>query len=263
MKVLQDMFQNKKILYSLSLNDFKKKYAGSFFGFIWAFVHPIITTLIYWFVFEKGLKAGHVSGDIPFIVWLICGLVPWFFYADAVSNATVCYSEYSYLVKKVVFNISLLPVVKIISAFFVHIFFVLFMLLFIASYGYGMSWMTIQILYYSFCLLVNIYVVVLITSTIQPFFKDLTQIVAIFLQVFFWFTPILWSTDILSKNLEIIFKLNPLYYIIIGYRDSLLYNVAFWEHPALGIYFWVINICFLILGIKLLHLLKDHFADVL
>ena len=125
-----ELYHNRKLILSLAKNDFKTKYAGSYLGIIWAFIQPIVTVLVYWFVFQKGLKAAGMNTktgvEVPYVLWLISGLVPWFFFQDALSTGTNALLEYSYLVKKVVFKISILPIVKIISSLFVHCFFILF-----------------------------------------------------------------------------------------------------------------------------------------
>ena len=77
-----------------ALDDFKTKYAGSVLGFFWAFVQPVITVLIYWFIFQIGFKNGDVDG-YPFILWLVSGLLPWFFVSDSITNATSSLVEYS------------------------------------------------------------------------------------------------------------------------------------------------------------------------
>ena len=114
-----ELLQNRKLIMNLAKNDFKTKYAGSYLGIVWAFVQPIVTILVYWFVFSVGLKAGNVS-DYPFVLYLVSGIVPWFFFQDALNGGTNALMEYNYLVKKVVFKISVLPIVKMISALFVH-----------------------------------------------------------------------------------------------------------------------------------------------
>lgn len=107
-------------------NDIKKKFAGSYFGVVWAFVQPVITVLLYWFVFEKGLNSKatdlRTGIEIPFVLWLTAGLVPWFYFQEALNGGTGVLVEYSYLVKKVVFQIDMLPVVKMISALLTHLF---------------------------------------------------------------------------------------------------------------------------------------------
>ena len=173
--------------------------------------------------------------------------------------------EYSYLVKKVVFKISILPIVKVMSALFVHIFFIAFTIVLYAAYHYYPDLYTLQILYYSFALLVFTLALVYGTCAIVIFFKDLTQIINIVLQVGVWITPIMWNIDTmqLSPVLITIFKLNPLYYIVAGYRDSLINKVWFFERPGLTLYFWVVTLALLALGTSIFKRLRVHFADVL
>lgn len=94
-----ELYQNRKLVLSLAKNDFKTKYAGSYLGIVWAFIQPIVTILVYWFVFSVGLKAGTVS-DYPFVLYLVSGIVPWFFFQDALNGGTNALIEYNYLVKR-------------------------------------------------------------------------------------------------------------------------------------------------------------------
>nr|WP_302465616.1 ABC transporter permease [uncultured Blautia sp.] len=259
-----ELYQNRKLVLSLAKNDFKTKYAGSYLGIVWAFIQPIVTILVYWFVFSVGLKAGTVS-DYPFVLYLVSGIIPWFFFQDALNGGTNALIEYNYLVKKVVFKISILPIVKIISALFVHVFFVAFALLLCACYGYTPSLYTLQIIYYSVCTFLFVLGLVYATSAIVIFFRDLAQIIGIFLQVGVWLTPIMWDIDMLSSHPWLIklFKLNPMYYVVTGYRDSMLGHVGIWNHVSWTIYFWVVTILLFGLGSVIFKRLKPHFADVL
>nr|WP_302248359.1 ABC transporter permease [uncultured Blautia sp.] len=259
-----ELYQNRKLVLSLAKNDFKTKYAGSYLGIVWAFIQPIVTILVYWFVFSVGLKAGTVS-DYPFVLYLVSGIIPWFFFQDALNGGTNALIEYNYLVKKVVFKISILPIVKIISALFVHVFFVAFALLLCACYGYTPSLYTLQIIYYSVCTFLFVLGLVYATSAIVIFFRDLAQIIGIFLQVGVWLTPIMWDIDMLSSHPWLIklFKLNPMYYVVTGYRDSMLGHVGIWNHASWTIYFWVVTILLFGLGSVIFKRLKPHFADVL
>lgn len=259
-----ELYQNRKLVLSLAKNDFKTKYAGSYLGIVWAFIQPIVTILVYWFVFSVGLKAGTVS-DYPFVLYLVSGIIPWFFFQDALNGGTNALIEYNYLVKKVVFKIRILPIVKIISALFVHVFFVAFALLLCACYGYTPSLYTLQIIYYSVCTFLFVLGLVYATSAIVIFFRDLAQIIGIFLQVGVWLTPIMWDIDMLSSHPWLIklFKLNPMYYVVTGYRDSMLGHVGIWNHVSWTIYFWVVTILLFGLGSVIFKRLKPHFADVL
>ena len=94
-----EIYKNRKLVFSLAKNDFKTKYAGSYFGTVWAFVQPIVTICVYWFVFGLALRNGSDKG-VPFVLWLIAGLVPWFFIQEGLTGGTNALLEYNYLVKK-------------------------------------------------------------------------------------------------------------------------------------------------------------------
>jgi len=253
---------NLRLLYSLTKNDFKQKYLGSYLGIAWAFIQPLITVLIFWFVFQVGFKSQPVN-DVPFILWLIAGMFPWFFFADAISNATNAVVENSYLVKKIVFKVAFLPLIKIFSALIVHLFFILFMYGLFMVYGYSFDIHWLQAFYYLGAMVVLILGLSYITSAVVIFFKDMGQIVAMFLQFGFWMTPIFWTMGMIPDRFHWLLKLNPLVYIIEGYRDSMINHIWFWEKPMMGLYFWVVALGLLALGFSTFRKLKPHFADVL
>lgn len=259
-----ELIQNRALILNLAKNDFKVKFAGSYLGIVWAFVQPIVTILVYWFVFSVGLKAGSVS-DYPFVLYLVSGIIPWLFFQEALNGGTNALIEYSYLVKKVVFKISILPIVKIVSALFVHLFFIAFSLILCWLYGYAPGLHTLQIVYYTGCTFLLTLGLVYATSAIVLFFRDLTQIIGILLQVGVWMTPIMWDLNMLSEHplLMKAFKLNPMYYIVSGYRDSMLGKVWFWEYFGWTIYFWAVTVILFGVGTVIFKRLKPHFADVL
>jgi teichoic acid transport system permease protein len=264
MHILKDLFKSKKLLLYLANNDFKTKYAGSYLGIIWAFIQPLVTILIYWFVFEKGLKSGGVR-NVPFVLWLTAGLIPWFFFSEAVTNATNCFLEYSYLVKKVLFDIKILPIVKIISSLYVHVFFLLVLVLMFAFNGSFPGLIVVQLLYYSFCTMMLALSLVYFTSAIAIFFKDTTQIINIIMQVGVWLTPIMWNFQDreFSRGLQLLFKLNPMYYVVDGYRATLIDHIFFFENMKGTIYFWVVVLVLMIISRTVYFRLKPHFSDIL
>lgn len=259
---LKAIFYNKRLLLSLIKNDFKQRYLGSYLGILWAFIQPTITILIFWFVFQVGFKSQPVD-NFPFILWLITGMIPWFFFADGLSSASNSVLENSYLVKKVVFRVSLLPIIKIVSALAVHLFFLCFMMGMFMLYGYKPSLYWIQIFYYLFATIILLLGLSWITSSVVIFFKDMGQIVAMVLQFGFWLTPIFWSINIVPEKYQFLIKLNPIHYIIDGYRNCLIYDKWFWEDWTLTLYFWIVTATIFILGGLTFKRLRPHFADVL
>ena len=268
-QILGELSGSRKLIGSLAKNDFKTKFAGSYLGRVWAFVQPVVTVFVYWFVFEKALNAGTQSTKqgipVPYVLWLVAGLVPWFYFSDAMSAGTNALLEYDYLVKKVVFRISALPVVKVVSSLFVHVFFVCFMLGMYVVYGLFPGVYMVQLVYYSFCMFVFVLAVSYLTSALAVFFRDLVQIINIILQVQIWATPIMWNMEAVSFPPAVIaiLKFNPMYYIVCGYRDSLINHIWFFQRPQLTLYFWCLTVFLLFAGTHVFRKLQPHFADVL
>jgi len=221
-----DVFNSRTLLWEMTIKDFQVRYLGSYLGILWAFIQPMVTVLIFWFVFQVGFKSQPVD-NFPFILWLVAGMFPWFFISDTINNATGSITENSFLVKKVVFRVSLLPIIKLISALIIHLFFVGILIVMFAVYGYLPTLYTLQVGYYIFaagCLLLGI---AWITSALSVFLKDVGQIVGMVLQFGFWGTPIFWSYKIIPAQYLMFLKLNPAYYIIEGYRNCLIYHNGF------------------------------------
>ena len=96
-KFLGVSFNNVRLIKSLSKNDFKNKYASSYLGIVWGFISPLVTIVVYWFVFQVGFRSQDV-GDVPYVLWFIAGIIPWFYFSEALPSATYAFLEYSYLV---------------------------------------------------------------------------------------------------------------------------------------------------------------------
>lgn len=262
-----ELFQSRKLIWKLAKNDFKTRYAGSYLGIVWAMAQPVVTVVMYWIVFDRVFDTRSqlvASGiEVPYVLYLTAGLVPWFYFSEAIMQGTMALLEYTYLVKKVVFNISILPIIKVIAATFIHLFFVGILLLVAVGYGYYPTVYTLQIFYYSFCMFLLILAMSYFTCALVVFIRDLQQIINIALQIGMWATPILWDISMLTDNMKTLFKLNPLVYIVNGYRSAIYEQEWFWEHFYSSTYFWIFTISMFCIGTLIFRKLRVHFADVL
>ncbi|MCH5253557.1 MAG: ABC transporter permease [Lachnospiraceae bacterium] len=263
-----ELFQSRKLIWKLAKNDFKKRYAGSYLGVVWAMAQPVVTVIMYWIVFDRVFDTRSqlvASGvEVPYVLYLTAGLVPWFYFTEALTQGTMALLEYNYLVKKVVFNISILPIIKVIAATFIHVFFVCILLIVAIGYGYYPSIYTLQIFYYSFCLMLLVLAMSYFTCAIVVFIRDLQQVIAIALQIGMWATPILWDISMLgTDSMKALFKLNPMVYIVNGYRSAIYEELWFWEHFYSSTYFWIFTISLFCIGTLIFRKLRVHFADVL
>lgn len=263
----RELFQSRRLIWKLAKNDFKKRYAGSWLGAVWAMIQPVVTVTMYWLVFDvimhgagQALRGG---GEVPFVLFLTAGLVPWLYFSEAWTNGTLAMLEYNYLVKKVVFKISILPIIKVIGATFIHVFFVGIMLIIATLYGYPPTVYTLQIFYYSFCTFVLVLALSYTTCALVVFMRDISQIINIVLQVGMWATPIMWNFSAISPTLGKLFKLNPMVYIVNGYRSAIYEHSWFFEDFFSTMYFWIVTVVLFGIGALVFKKLKVHFADVL
>ncbi|WP_152395475.1 ABC transporter permease [Paenibacillus guangzhouensis] len=259
---LKDVFIKQKFILEMSKKDIKSRYLGSFLGVVWAFIQPTVQILIFWFVFQVGFKSAPVD-NFPFILWLISAMIPWFFISDSIIGATNSIIDNSYLVKKIVFRVSILPIVRIYSALFIHLFFICFMIIMFAVYGYLPTVYYLQIFYYLFASILLVLGISWITSSLVIFLKDIGQFVGVLVQFGFWLTPIFYSINTVPEKYHFLLKLNPAFYIVEGYRETFIYHKWFWEHPLLSLNFWIITILLLTAGTFIFKKLRPHFADVL
>lgn len=260
--LMKDIWHERKLIMVLAKSDFKKKFVGSYLGMFWMFVQPIVSILIYYVVFQLGFKSNPVD-DMPYVLWLMPGIFPWFFFNDALQSGVLTLNSYQHLVKKIVFKVDILPIVKILSALFLHFIFLYITIVLFLLFGEVPSLWWIQSIYYLICNLVLIMGLVYLTAALNVFVKDTNQIVNICLQFGFWLAPIMWDEAIMPEVLRPFLRMNPFTYVVNGFRDCFVYHVGFWENMGGTIYFWVVALLLWFFGIKLYRKMEPHFADML
>lgn len=262
MNFLIEIYKERKLLWELAKNDCKARFSSSALGSIWTFLQPLINILVIWYVFQVGFKSAPVV-DVPFIVWYLPAFLSWNFFSEGLSQATTSLLEYSYLVKKVNFKVSIIPIIKILSASLIHFGFIIFILIVNLLYQRNVSPYYFQVVYYFICMFVLMMGLGWLFSSISIFLSDFTNIINIIIQTGFWATPIFWDPSNMSPVVQQVLKLNPMYYICQGYRDSFIYNIGVWERPRITLYFWGVTIIIFYAGTRLYKKLRPQFDDVL
>lgn len=259
---LADIIHDRSILWGLAKNDVKSKFSSSFLGTVWAFIQPLITILVFWFVFQAGFKSPPVD-NVPFIVWFVPAYLVWTFFSEVLVSSSCCITEYSYLLKKVDFRVSIIPLVKLISSSFVHVAFIALIIVINIAYGFYPTVYYFQVVYYFICTVYMLVGLGWFLSSIAVFIRDTINLVNVVIQIGFWMTPIFWSIDTMNPFVLSILKLNPMYYICQGYRESFISGIWFWQHPAHTLYFWCVATVLFVLGALVFKRLRPHFVDML
>jgi lipopolysaccharide transport system permease protein/teichoic acid transport system permease protein len=254
--------QHRDMIFALAVRELQSKYIGTLGGVFWAFVHPLAIVTVFYFVFAVGFRAQGPSST-PFILWFVCGLIPWFYFNDTLQAITNSITGNAHLVKKTIFPTEVLPLVQVIASLFPHLIFMLMLVGMLFFFNVPFLPERLLIIYYLFCTVTLVLGLGWLLSALQVFYRDIAQALTIILNLWFWVTPIVWAQGIIPPEYRSLLSFNPVFYIVEGYRGLLIYNSTLWPTIQETAYFWCINLMVLFLGIYVFRRLKPEFADVI
>lgn len=257
----KQIYFNRNVMYELTKRDFRSKYITNLLGMTWAILEPLAMMVILYIVFTYLRSSGPVS-NVPFSLYLLTGLISYDFFNKTINSALKSIKDFSFLIRKVKFRIAVLPLVKISSEVLIHLIIIALVMIILLFKGIPVTLAWLQIFYYLFASIVLLIGISWFTASLSLFLPDLKYIITIVMRVLFFFTPIFWSADKVTGLFKTLLQLNPLYYLVTGYRDSLLYDIPFWEKPQQTLFFWGITALFMVLGVFTFKRLRPHFADV-
>lgn len=245
------------------IRDIRKRYIGSFLGVFWSIVHPLSQILIYYFVFSVILqiKAGTEYGETNFAIWLVSGLLPWMFFAEIITRSPEAVLEQSNLITKAIFPSEILSPTLILSAMINHLIGIVLFIGFLLLFGYSITFNILLIL--PFMLITGIFALGIswMLSALNVFLRDIGQIIGVFVNIWFFLTPIIYPRHLIPKKLQGLYSLNPMLYSVEGYRIGLLGSVHINIEGL--IYFLFVALFTFALGGLIFKKLKPDFADIL
>jgi len=261
--VTKENVQNWRTTLRLANFAARSQHKGTLFGFVWNFLNPALQIFVFWLVFSIGLRGGGPIHGFPFLVWLKVGMMPWLLINSLLSNSAQCFRRSKSLISSMATPLSIIPMQSIISHFITHAWtmVVLFILLFI--YGVQLQMSVFFLLYYAFATFAFFIGYALITSTISVLFVDFNNFLSSAIRLVFFVSPIAWSFENLSPRTAQILRLNPITYIIEGYRHSILYGNTPLRNWQTGIYFWSLTLVLFFVGCAMHCRLRRKFMDLL
>lgn len=255
--------KNRFLIISMMKRDLKGRYSGSFMGMFWSFLNPFSLFCIYTFVFSVIMKAkaGMEYRDVPFPIWLLAGMIPWIFFAEAISQAATSISANTQLVKKSVFDKHILPFSVVGANFINHLIY-----LFLFMLGIIFSGFIPQLSYIWF---IPLWALVFLhalawsyfLSSINVYIRDIGHSLNLVLQLAFFSTPIVYSVEIVPSWARIFMYLNPYTYITDFYRDILLLDKS--PNPFVFMVLLLFVTLFFAAAKTIFNRLAPGFADVL
>jgi ABC-type polysaccharide/polyol phosphate export permease len=263
MEFIKDVIKNRKIIWGIGKNDFRNRFANTSLGAIWGFLQPFIFMLTYVIVFQYILKVGSM-GDYPYVSWYLPAMSMWMALNDSIISASNSIRAYSYLVKKVVFPVDTIPVIAIISSSFVSLFLFIISIVVSSIFGYIPNFLILlYAIIAAYCFIISI---TRATSAIVTVLPDFSQLLNIIMQLFFWFTPIVWDLQRLSAHPTIakVLLCSPFTYLVSAARQAFIgENIITKGYGIYTIIFWVITIFLFVWGNHIFKKTRKDFSDVL
>ena len=217
---VKEIINYKQMLISLIQSDLRTRYKGSFLGFLWTFVNPLMLLIIYSVVFTQVMRV-----DIDnYSIFVFVGLLPWIYFQTSIQSSANSIVDNANLVKKIYFPREILPLSIVFGGFINYLFGVIILLIALFVTGINLS---ITIFYFPVILLIQTIFTVgvaLLISSINVFFRDLSHILSILLTGLFYCTPIIYPTNMIPEKYTVYFNLNPLKPFFQAYHDIFYYK---------------------------------------
>jgi len=265
-QIFNEQIEHRNLIMRMARFEIRGTYQIHYLGSLWQFISPLIQIAIYFTVFGIGLRGGSAIDDnIPFLPWLLLGLIPWFFIAPTMIQGSNSIYQKLNVVSKMNFPVSVLPTIRIIGNSFQFIVMLGILFVMLLVYKIFPTVYILQLPYYLLCLYLFLFSFSILSSTIATLIRDYQVLLQSLMRMLLYLSPILWNPagERVPDWLGGILKLNPFYYIIEGIRDSFLGGTWFFENGIYTLYFWVFTLIILYFGTIIHFRFRKNFVDYL
>lgn len=257
-QIYSEIRESLYLILRLSMYETKSMYSMQYLGFLWELVTPILQISVYWFVFGFGIREGRDIDGVPFLPWLVSGIIVWFFISPAITTtARSVYSRIG-LVSKMSFPLSTIPAYVLLSLLYRHLGMILVSFVLLAFFGYYPGWHTLWLIYLLISAIALLYALALLTSALTTIIRDLQNLLMSVMRMMLYLTPIFWLPS--GWVLQVL-QLNPLYYLVEGYRSMFLGTDWIVENWEWGIYYWAIVFILFFVGANVHMRFRRYFID--
>ncbi|HZK20893.1 MAG TPA: ABC transporter permease [Oscillospiraceae bacterium] len=230
--VLSEHSANIEQTIKMAKSDILKTYRGAALGWAWAIIKPVVTIFVYWFAISIGMRRGGDVNGYPYFLWLISGLVPWFYMNEMLTQGTESMRKYSFLITKMNFPVSTIPTFVSISKLIINLILLTVVIIIFCLLGYFPNVYYFQLLIYLIFSFLFFTFWALFAAPISCISKDFSNLVKSFVFAIFWFSGVVWNPDTVKiKPLRVLLKINPITFLVTGFRDALINKKWFFDKP--------------------------------
>lgn len=261
--VLNENFTNLYRIFCISRYELLADMRDSKFGLFWNFASPAIQVITYWLVFGIGMNRKGYDG-VPYLPWVIVGFAAWWYLQPCITQGCSAVFSKKDVITKMKFPISILPATVCAKEFFNHLCMMAITLVVLLLYGYRPNIFWLNLIYYAFCAFMFVESLSLVTSVLTMMWRDVKKLVVSLMRMILYLSPVLWPAAFSQfPFMTFVMKLNPVYYIVTGYRDAVFFNKSFLRHPAMGLYFWIVVLVLFVIGSSLMYHFKKKMIDMI
>ena len=217
---------NLSLLIELTKRDFTERYSGSVLGVFWAFIWPLVNIIVYTVIFSQvmGARLQGSSSTYSYGIYLVAGILPWTAFVNTVSRSATIFVDKKAIISKIRVSLPSLPLYIVMSESITFLITLFIYIVFLVLTGTPLRktiillpaiYLVQQIFAFSLGFLISIF---------HVFIRDLKEITGIVLQIWFWFTPIVYVYDILPAVAKKLVHMNPAFLFIKSYQDIFVLN---------------------------------------
>lgn len=255
MSFLLELYKYRPLIWNLVLRDLKARYRGSFLGFIWTFLNPLLLMLVYLLVFSVYLRMDMEN----YAVFLFCGLLPWIWFSSSLLEGVNSVIGGGTLITRSMLSPEVFPAVKVISNLINFILSLPLLFIFIIFFKIEISYSLLALPVIVFVQLIFTMGMVAIVSALNVRFRDLQHILGNFITLWFFMSPILYPLSQIPERFHVFSKLNPIATFSVAYQDILFYNRMFDWKSMLVVF--VFSIIVYLIGSIVFNKYKETFAE--
>lgn len=210
----------RELLFNLAYREISQRYKQSVLGYAWVVINPLFQLLVLSFVFSTIFRVS--SFNVPYVVFLIVGLLPWNFFSQSLASATGSLVANSSLITKIYFPREILVYATIIAKAVDFFYSCLVLVLFFIFYKITISWQIFWIIPIFLIQVIFTAGLSLIISSFNLFYRDIQYLLNLIISLWFYLTPVIYPIEQFPEKYRFVFSLNPMSVIINGYRQVIL-----------------------------------------
>jgi ABC-type polysaccharide/polyol phosphate export permease len=222
LELVRDTYRYRELIWALASKELKIRYKRSALGFLWALLNPALLMAILTLVFST---ISRVMGVRYYSVFLMSMLLPWTFFSQTLSYAVESIVSNGNLIKKVDLPKLVFPVAAMVSNIVNFVLSLIPLVLLIVALRFPLHWTWIYLPIPLLGLTMFALGLGFLVAALNVFYRDVAHIIQILLSAWFYFTPILFSLDFVSPHLRWILRLNPILYVMNGFRLAIYYGL--------------------------------------